>query len=197
MPGKIVRRYVREDGSVRLTVREEGDGGDTRRTYSLPGRCFTEWGEPEPGDAVGDEALIAFREAEGQMKATAKAVHLLSYGDNSAKGLFRKLRAHGYTREDAEAAVARMMEAGYIREEEQAYRLAVTCANTKLWGPRRITAYLRERGYGGETARLAIARATEEGEIDFAENKQELLRKKVPDGATPQEKRGLLYRYGY
>lgn len=197
MPGKIVRRSISESGAVRLSVREERFEGDARRTYTLPAEAYERLGAPEVGTYVDDETLVALGEAEGQMKATEKAVSLLSYGDNSCRGLYRKLRQRGYDREAAEAAVARILQKGYIREEEQARRLAIACATRKLWGRRRIVAHLCEKGYDTALARRVIEEAEADSEIDFTETAKELIDKKLGEDAPAAERCKLLYRYGY
>ncbi|MBQ8174112.1 MAG: RecX family transcriptional regulator [Clostridia bacterium] len=197
MAGRILRCSMTESGAVRLSVREEHFEGDSRRTYTLSSEDHERLGAPQAGEEADDELLSSLAEAEGRLKATERAVSLLSYGDNSARALCRKLRSRGYDRESAEAAVANMMQKGYIRENEQARRLAVSCATRKLWGRRRIVAYLTEKGYDLSLARQAIEEAEQDGEIDFEKTKKELLSRKLEDEATYEEKRRLLYRYGY
>ena len=184
-------------GAVRICVREADFDGVRRRTYTVPADESVRLGSPAAGEPIDEETVAALAEQEGRMKATEKAVSLLSYGDNSCRALCRKLRAKGYDRETAEAAVARMLQKGYIREEEQAHRLAVACATRKLWGRRRIVAYLAEKGYDLSLAHRVIDEAVEEGEIDFAETAAELLSRKLDEDAPAQERRKLLYRYGY
>ena len=189
--------FDEERDAVRICVREEDFDGARRRTYTVPREEYARLGSPSAGDPLDEETGAALAEAEGRMKATEKAVSLLSYGDNSARSLCRKLRAKGYDRETAEAAVARMMQKGYIREEEQARRLAVACATRKLWGKRRILAYLMGKGYDASLIHRVIDEAVAEGEIDFAETAAELLSRKLDEDAPPLERRKLLYRYGY
>ena len=184
-------------GTARICVREADFDGARRRTYTVPADEYARLGSPVAGDALDEDTLAALAEAEGRMKATEKAVSLLSYGDNSCRALCRKLRAKGYDRETAEAAVARMLRKGYIREEEQARRLAIVCATRKLWGRRRIVAHLAEKGYDLSLAHRVIDEAVEEGEIDFAETAAELLSRKLDGDAPALERRKLLYRYGY
>lgn len=197
MAGRILRCAVTESGAVRLSVREEHFEGDVRRCFTLSGEDYERLGAPVSGDEADDELIASLAEAEGRYKATARAVSLLSHGDNSARGLCRKLRSRGYDRESAEAAVANMLQKGYIREQEQARRIAVTCATRKLWGRRRIVASLAEKGYDLSLARQVIEEAERDGEIDFEETKKELLSRKLGEGASYDEKRALLYRYGY
>ena len=197
MAGRILRCSLSEGGVVRLTIREEHFEGDVRRTYSLMREDYERLGSPQVDEEADDGLITSLAEAEGRWKASERAVSLLSYGDNSARSLCRKLRARGYDRESAEAAVAKMLQKGYIREEEQARRLAVSCAARKLWGRRRIVAYLCEKGYDPTLARQAIEEAEREGEINFEETRRQLLSRKLGEDASYDEKRRLLYRYGH
>lgn len=199
MPGRVLRISPPDSrGRVRLTVEEEHFAGNTRRTFRLTEERYLALGAPAAGEALSDGQLAALAAAEGEIRALAKAESLLSYGDNSANGLCRKLRQRGYTQENAEAAVAEMLKKGYIREEEQAYRLVLSAANRKLWGPRRIVSALAAKGYSAALVRRVIAKAEAEGEIDFRENAAALLEKKLGEGeATPLARKALLYRYGY
>ena len=101
--------FDEERDAVRICVREEDFDGARRRTYTVPREEYERLGSPSAGDTLDEEMVAALAEAEGRMKATEKAVSLLSYGDNSCRALCRKLRTKGYDRETAEAAVARML----------------------------------------------------------------------------------------
>ena len=122
---------------------------------------------------------------------------MLAYSDNSEKALARKLRARGVTEEAAAAAVREMRERGYIREDEQAYRLVLSEANGKLRGPRRILAVLVAKGYAVGTVRAAIRRAEEEGEVDFEELAARVISRRLGDGAGEEEKKKLLWKQGF
>ena len=197
MAARILRRSVTEAGNVRLSVIEERFEGEVRRTFTLSHEDDARLGSPAQGEEIDDTLISSLAEAEGRLRARAKALSLLSYSDNSARALSRKLRARGYDRESAEAAVATMIEKGYIREEAQASSLAITAATRKLWGRRRILPYLYGKGYDLSLARRALDRAVAEGDIDFEEIKQELIARKLGDDATDEERRKLLYRYGH
>lgn len=199
MPGRVLRVFAPDiHGHLRLTAEIEDFAGNTRRTFRIREGRYAALGAPAQGDFLDDETLAALAEAEGEIRARAKAESLLSYGDNSANGLCRKLRQRGYSQENAEAAVAEMLQKGYIREEEQAYRLAVIAANRKCWGPRRIVADLAHKGYPAPLVRRVIAQAEAEGEIDFRASAVRLLEKKykgeMPD---PLTRKRVLYQYGY
>ena len=199
MPGRVLRVSAPDiNGHLRVAVEQEHFAGNTRRTFLLRQERYADLGSPEKGDWLDDEALAALAEAEGEIRALAKAQTLLSYGDNSANALARKLRQRGYSKENAEAAVARMLQKGYIREEEQAYRLAVSCATRKCWGPRRILAELVHKGYPASLVRRVIATAEADGEIDFEASAALLLQKKFGDDPPSSlARKQMLYQYGY
>lgn len=198
MPGQVISVSSPDiAGRLRLTVREEHFEGDTRRTYRLSEEDYEALGAPVPGAALTDEELDFLRECEGKIGATAKAVELLSYGDNSANGLCRKLRNHGYTRQAAEDAVARMIGKGYLNEPEQARHYAVTAANRKHWGRRRIAAGLAAKGYNLTTVFAAIDAAEQDGEIDFRALAAELVQETLGENPEPTERRKLLQKYGF
>ncbi len=188
-----------EDGSITLRITpldEEGEPLPPVR-YTLSGAKYRALSAPAAGTHLSPEAFSLLEEAAAEEAATRRAVRLLSFGDQSPRALTRKLRERGIEREAAEGAVARMIARGYIREDEQAYRLAVTAANRKQWGSRRILAYLVNKGYSPDTVRAAIRRAEDEGEIDFAAIRETLLSEKLPENATADDRRKLLYKHGF
>ena len=132
-------------------------------------------------------------------EACKQAMNFLAYGDNSRKKLIAKLRGKGIEPEIAEEAAAELEGKGYINDIANAAREAERCVR-KLWGRRRISAALYEKGYGEEASRKAIF-ALEDAGVDFTENCAELIRKRYGDLPTdPQEKAKLfasMTRYGY
>ncbi len=189
----------REDGRITLHIApldEEGNSGKTE-TYTLSGARYRILGAPIRGALLSGEAFALLSSAATEEAAVGRAVRLLSFGDQSPRALERKLRERGFGREESEAAVARMIARGYIREDEQAYRLAVRAATGKLWGARRILAYLVGRGYTANAVRAAIAAAEEAGDIDFEEIRKTLLSEKLPPDATGEDRRKLLYKHGF
>ena len=150
-----------------------------------------------PDTVLDADTLAALADADARYTATVKALRLLANSDHSARALARKLHERGIEREMAESVAAEMRESGYIREKDQAYRLAVTRANKKCWGPRRILADLVNKGYPASTVRKAIAQAEEEGDVDFEEIKARLFAEKLPETATGEDKRKLLWKQGF
>ena len=132
-------------------------------------------------------------------EACKQAMSFLAYGDCSRRKLIAKLRGKGIEPEIAEEAVSELESKGYINDIVNAAREAERCAR-KLWGKRRITAALYEKGYEEEASRRAIF-ALEDAGVDFTENCAELICKRYDDlPADPKEKAKLfasMTRYGY
>lgn len=195
MSPTLLKTAYEENGTVlRLSVDTGGKYPTTYRAllYHAPAlETLTE-------DTVLDSAMLAtLEEANAHYAATVRALRLLAAGDQSALGLARKLRERGVDKALATTVAADMKEQGYIREGRQAYRLAVIRANAKLWGRRRITADLVAKGYPAATVRLAIAKAEEDGEIDFAALSHRLCEEKLGENPDRDEKRKLLWKHGF
>lgn len=171
-----------------------GEDGETE-TCLLTKSDYEKLGAPAVGeelDPAGEETLAALCEGH---RAVFAALRILAFGDNNRRTLLQKLRQRGFSGEAAEEAVSRMVARGYIREQEQAERMAARLAGEKLYGPRRVMAELCAHGFERETAEAALSALRARGEIDFAESRVRLLRKKNPPDAA--HAKALLYRYGY
>lgn len=193
--GEILRISLpRENGRLSLLV---ADGEGSAYPYALGAEDYRTLGEPSVGDILSEEDCAQLLALAREGEAVERAVKILSFGDHSARALCRKLRERGFDRQTAEAAVAHMIARGYIREEEQAYRMATALANRKCWGRRRILAYLAGKGYEVATVRAAIAAAEAEGDIDFDALRARLLSEKCTEDATEEECRALLYKQGF
>lgn len=198
MPPILDKIRTAESGTLLyLTVKQEGDIGARAHTYRLSLDRYRSLGEPPVGTPLDDDQIATLAEADEIVEATARALRLLSYGDNSANALLRKLRDRGVKREAAEAAVATMLSRGYIREDAQLDRLVSTYANAKHWGRRRILAALAAKGYAPDAVRAAITRAEEAGEIDFAALAATLVEEQLGTAATREEKKKLLWKHGF
>lgn len=164
--------------------------------YGISEGEYLALGSPRPGDTLEgerEERLIALDEGH---RARRAAANLLAFGDNNTASLMRKLKTRGFSHEAAEAATAAMVGRGYINEQAQLDRAVALAANRKLWGARRIADALTAKGYRRADVTAAIERAVACGEIDFAEVRLRLLEAKA-GGATPMQKRAILYRYGH
>ncbi len=125
------------------------------------------------------------------------ALRILSFADNNRASLIRKLRLRGFAPSLCEEVADECIARGLISEEDQLHRQVLTLAGKKLWGRRKILASLRFKGYAGEDILRALAEAEAAGEIDFRENARLLVEKKLDSEASADEKKALLYRYGY
>lgn len=96
--------------------------------------------------------------------AIGKGLNLLSFADNTEKGLKNKLIQRGCRRDAAEEAAAYLRRKGYINEDSQAEMLVQTLAMQKWYGETRIRQELYTKGFDP----AVIARAFEETEADFA-----------------------------
>jgi SOS response regulatory protein OraA/RecX len=96
-------------------------------------------------------------------EAVKKGISLLSFSDNTKKGLQKKLVSKGFSRESAEYASDFLEKAGDINELESAKALARDMACKKLYGAKRINASLYQKGFSGE----AISHSMEDDDIDF------------------------------
>ena len=96
--------------------------------------------------------------------AVKKGINILSFSDNTKKGLVKKLVTKGFSREASEYAADFLERSGYINESNSACMLAKDMALKKLYGPKRIAAALFEKGFSRE----AIDAAAEETDVDFS-----------------------------
>jgi len=132
--------------------------------------------------------------------ALMAAFRILEYGDNSTASLKKKLRMKGISSDAADFAVEKAEEMGYIDDASLLREDILRAANGKLYGKRRIFAEMMSKGYKRED--ISAALEILEGEIDYAENKKQLILRKYgekrPESAEEAAKiKAFLYRYGY
>ena len=193
-PGSGVVTAVKRAGkdATSLTVALDG-GGEV--TLSVPSSLYERIGSPGVGDALPDAAVFELAHASEYRLACRCALRILEYGDNNARTLRDKLTRKGISREIAAEAVERMVALGYIRESEQAKRLAVGYARRNLWGKRKIVSALTAKGYSREDAEAAASEA--EDEVDFNEVKKALIKRCRTRGMEDDKIRTTLWRYGF
>jgi len=97
--------------------------------------------------------------------AIKRGLYILSFADNTKKSLVRKLIMKGFSKEIAADAADHLEKTGYINETEAAKTLSHDMAQKKLYGPRRISAALYEKGF----SRNAVERFTPISCIDLEE----------------------------
>ena len=152
--------------------------------------------------SVGISSAYVYDAVERESRIYAaykRALYLLGYASSSKRALQRKLISKGFEAEFSALAIERLEANGILCESDFALREGEICLQ-KLWGPERIRASLKEKGYTDESI-SAVFFAFEDNGIDFDENCALLVEKKYP--RVPTDKKELqraiaaLMRYGY
>ena len=188
--------YVRssEDGKTfKIAVITDED----RVVYTVGGRLYSRLGGFSRGEEISEDALGQIRAEHNYRAAKRKALNILAYADNNERTLAMKLIRGGTDKECAKEVAREMVSLGYINEEAQLDRLVAIDANSKLFGEGRIIRHLASRGYSTSDIRRAVSRLVSSGEIDFKSNAERLLEKYASPDSCAEEKRKILYRYGY
>lgn len=166
-------------------------------TFYLSAKTVSSMGLSK-GDTIDEVVFSEIEEAHKLRRAIYKAADILAIGDCSAARLSKKLVEKGFDRETAEAAANYMEERGYIREAEQAERLAHYLAQTKLRGKKRIYAELVQKGYGKFAVRHAISTVSNE---EFYQYLCQHIKKKykapAADRKETQKRVAALMRQGF
>ena len=128
---------------------------------------------------------------------TQRALGLLTRREHSRKELTRKLTSRGLDREEVEAAVDRLTDAGWQDDARFAESLVRSRAGNG-YGPVHIRAELGMHGLDGE----AIARALAGYEGDWLQNARDLLLRRLGEGfaddpALRRKAADLLLRRGF
>ena len=188
--------YIRTSKDQKLLLLGIIEEGESRR-YTVSGEVYASVGSPAARTELSEREMSVIKYADELYRAEKKALSILSFADSSARTLKMKLQRAGFGREIAEEITEKMLALGYINESRQLERLVLTEANDRLRGPLKLIPHLVSKGYPAADVRRAVSTLVDEGEVDFAENAKRLLKKKLPDGATAEERKKLLYRNGY
>jgi regulatory protein len=140
---------------------------------------------------------VAGAEPERAREAFERAVEALSHKERTAPELGAWLAERGFETAEIEAAVARLVEAGGLDDEEFARRFAADKRELRGWGPARIRDALAGRGVARELIEAAIAG---DGRNSQLERAIELLeRRGDPPRDEPARARALAFlaRRGY
>lgn len=149
------------------------------------------------GFAVGSVYEMArLQSLSLRYEAVKRALSILSFGDNSAAMLRKKLQEKGVCAENAEFACALMLKKGYIREAEQAARRAERCFFEKQYGPARIRKTLSDALYRRDAIEEAMLTLLQSG-VDFPKKAEALYAAFLSGGLSPEKARAKLYRLGY
>ncbi|MBO7150357.1 MAG: RecX family transcriptional regulator [Clostridia bacterium] len=185
----IVKSVSRSASTVKLTVLTEG------KTEQL--RILAADEKAAGGFASGMEADRALLQTLSlRYEAVKRAISILSFGDNSALSLQKKLQERGVLAENAKFAVRLMCKQGYIKEAEQVRRKARRLFEEKSYGPARILAKLESEGYAQTDIENAIEEMRKDG-VDFAKKSKELFAAFVAQGDVPDKAKAKVYRLGY
>ena len=182
-----------DDKLLLLGIIEEGES----RHYTISYETYASIGSPEARTEIGEQEMAAIRYADELYRAEKKALSLLAFADNNVRALRQKLIRAGFSRDVSEQICTKMISIGYINESRQLERIILSEANGKLRGPLKIMPYVVSKGYSSTEARRIIQELCDGGEIDFDKNAELLLAKKLPDDATDEDRKKLLYRNGY
>ena len=163
-------------------------------TYRVTAEKYSLAGCPEAGDPLDGDALMLLTKEEDARLAYARAVKILAAGDNTRRTLIRKLTERGFSGESAEGAVERLVKDGYIREEELLLRQLAIYAK-RMWGPKKFSPTLIEKGFSRADIEAALIRAADEGIYDALAVKKRLL-DELPT-ADPAARRAWLYKHGF
>ena len=193
MPTLEYLRISKDQKLLLLGISEEGE----RSRYTVSESFYRSLGSPARGTVLTEEEISLIKGEDERIRATRKALSLLSYSDNNEKGLVTKLLRVGFSRDVAMGVSEEMVRLGYIDESRQLERLILREANVSLSGFGKILPKLMSKGYSAENIKKITHRLVESGEIDFKENAKRLIEKKLPDDASREEKKKLLYKNGY
>lgn len=130
--------------------------------------------------------------------AIKRGLYILSFADNTKKSLVRKLIMKGFSKEIATEAADNLEKTGYINEAEAAKTLSRDMAEKKLYGARRISAALYEKGFSQSSVQAAM----DELDLDFhiiCGKRIEAMGGKAlfADKAQKQKAVASLMRYGF
>lgn len=168
-----------------------------KKVLTLSDKAYRMLGEPCVGYELSSDEYSDALLADEQYRALKKALNILSFGDNSKRKLYEKLRRGGFSAETSRNTVDCMCELGYLDERKQIERLAAELANRSLYGPKRITARLVGSGYSSGDIRCALSELSLRGEIDFDASLERLADKLLGEEYDAEALTKLKYKYGY
>lgn len=169
---------------------------EKKQRYVISEGTYREIGCPLSGEEIDGERFSILSSEDEKRRALAKSLNVLSYADNNKRALTGKLMRAGFSRDAIEYAVTECVMRGYIDEQRQSERLVMK-HYAELLGPYKIKAKLTARLYSPALISKTIHALEERGEIDFKENRARLVREKLGEDASYDDKMKLLYKYGY
>lgn len=148
------------------------------------------------GAVLSSEELYRVRVAGERPLAMGRALNLLGYRARSEAEVRERLGRYGYAGETVEEVVLRLKELGYLDDEEFARLKAREKA--RRYGPRRVSAELRQSGVGEDLAR-GVVEEEFAGREELGEARSAAARRYNRSGSDAEARRvyGFLVRRGY
>jgi regulatory protein len=153
---------------------------------------------------VTPELALVLQKANQLQKAKSVALEYLSHKARTRKEVEDKLLAKEYPPEIVEQVVQRMLDLGYINDEQYAKNYTKSRYQSKGYGPRRIQMELYKRGIRGSQAEEAVREIFEAQEDPLDSIREKARRKWVrlvsseSDPRKRQKKMGdFLMRRGF
>lgn len=193
MPRIVYIKDAKDKKLITLGIEHEGVSVRYFINYSL----YVKLGRPVRNEDISSRAVEEIKYCDELYRARKKALGYLALADNNSRELVLKLKKAGFCRDVADEITREMVELGYINEARQLERLIIREAQTKLSGPRKICARLAAKGYSLSDIKSAMRALGDSGELDFDAVKEELLEKKLTDPSDTEEKKKILYKYGF
>ena len=187
--------YIKEaasKGYLKIGVR----AGEQKHSFVISQKQYELIGSPEIKENLTRDTISELEYYDMLYRAKLKAMRILSYGDNSARTLIRKLRLAGFTPDIADTVTKDMVSLGYINTSRQLDRLVSSAVNTSCLGKRKIIPKLIAKGYDRVDIEKAIDRLLSTGEIDFSLARERLI-EKLGDNPTEEEIKKVLYKNGH
>lgn len=188
--------YIRDSkskGYLRLGVESDGKKLD----FNISESEYSEIGSPKTRDNLTRDSFEAIYIADMRYRARLKALHILSYGDNSERMLAKKLKVAGIKSDIISEVVGEMLSRGYINSRRQIEKLVINEVELHNFGPNKIIPKLLAKGYIKSEITSVIEELVEHGEIDFEESKSRLIESRLGLDADSEEIKKLLYKNGY
>ena len=188
--------YIKESKGGGYVIVGVADG-EEKYALVVDKATYSSIAAPPRGHEITNEEMTVMRAADGEYRALKKALSLLSYADNSKRNLKMKLLRAGFSSSSADEAIREVVRLGYLNEDEQIRRAILYEVNSRLTGPMKLVSKLSAKGYSVSLIKAAVGALSDEGLVDFDENRRALLDKKLDADATPEQKQKLLKSYGY
>ena len=171
--------------------------GEEKLVLVVDKATYMSLGSPARSHEITEEEMALMRTSDNEYRALKKALSLLSYADNSKRNLKMKLLRAGFPPSAVDGAIREVVRLGYLNEDEQLRRAILYEVNSRLTGPIKLISKLSSKGYSVSLIKETVAELSDEGLIDFEENRRAVIEKKLDLDATPEQKQKLLKSYGY